>query len=359
MNSGSPIDARLTLSVFPVIIIALILISFVTVLYFLSKRLSSYKNSKQYAEKNKDKKTTTKEINDVAKRAKLSKTGREILTTIFKEHPLPNIYFAIKEAEILESYLKETYKAISVTDNQQTISEFFKLRYNIYTNFDQSMIIKNSRLIPVETEFKFTPSQGVHHTLKVIESLGEEFHLLMPPVIQNEEKPEILSKINLIFTYKSSAAYNLETRIVRYQKGKNNSDIMVCTHSDKIFPLQKRTAPRLDLNTDCQFASAKPENESDSKEASLTFKTGTTMHQGILADTSAGGCRIFTKLPIKAKQYIYISGPLDGKENGTAIGQILRTTKNKNEEYILHIKFEKINEETVNKINASACGYNS
>ena len=160
-----------------------------------------------------------------------------------------------------------------------------------------------------------------------------------------------------MFVYKNSNPYNLETRVVRYQKGKNNTDLLVCSHTDKITPLQKRMAPRMDLNIVCDFSSVKVEKSINHKKEITNYIPSDKMHGGILADVSAGGCRIFTRLPIKAEQHIFIKGHLDGKNDASAIGIILRTTKNKKDEYILHIKFLEITESTINSINTAACGY--
>ena len=57
-----------------------------------------------------------------------------------------------------------------------------------------------------------------------------------------------------------------------------------------------------------------------------------------------------------------IKGIIDPSEDSiiiftNKIGFIIRTTKTKNDEYILHIKFVKIEKNIVNRINALACGY--
>lgn len=352
-NSGSPIAARLGLNIFAVLIIALIILAALAVLWFISKKLEALKNSQAYLEKNKDKPTSAKDINEASKHAHLTKEERDILTKIFKQHISPNLFFVLKDTQLLESYFNEEYQNIFITGDQQAITSFFSLRQKLYSSYEAVTSIKNSRLIPVETVFTYTPSQGIHYQFKLYDTNQEELHFLLPLELKPEEKPEILSKINLVFVYKDSAPFELEARVIRYQKNKENRDILVCAHSDRIMSRKKRSAPRIDFNHACTFASVKTQTNGNSTSYTVSDKR----HDGIITDSSAGGCRVITKLPIKPEQYIHINAPFDGKENDQAIGMILRTTKNKNEEYILHIKFVKIRSELQNKINAVACGY--
>ena len=187
----------------------------------------------------------------------------------------------------------------------------------------------------------------------LVDTNQSELHFQLPEDLPAQDRPAILSKIKLIFVYKDSMPYEIEVRVVRYQKGKKDTDLLVCTHSDKIYSRTKRAFPRIDLFQDCKFSSVKPEIEGDKTE----YKASEKIHEGQLLDISAGGCRITTKLAIKAEQYLKVTAPLDGKTEDSAIGFIIRTTKTKNDEYILHIKFVKIEKNIVNRINALACGY--
>lgn len=353
MNTGSPILARINLNLSMVLIVALGILALFAVLYFIARGIEKYRDSKAYAEKNKDRKTTAKEINSFAKKAELEKEEKEILYHIFKAHPLPNINFAIKDPAAMEQYLKEEFTVLDTANDETGKKAIFTLRNKISKTVEPDLTIKDSKLIPLKTAFTFTPSQGIHFALVLVESTPGEMHFLLPQDLPQEDKPQILSKVTLIFVYKNSLPYEIEARVVRYQKGKNNSDIMVCGHTDRIKKRKKRLYPRLELRAGCRFSFASIEKTENGEE----YKTSGKVHEGILADSSAGGCRIITKLPIKPEQYITIRAPFDGNEEEEATGFIIRTTKNKNEEYIIHIKFVRISDSTANRINAAACGY--
>lgn len=354
MGTGSPLAARLALNLFAVFFVALAILTAIVVLYFVAKKIDSYKSSLNYAEKNKDRPTSHKDVLEISKKAHLSKNQRELLTKIFKLHPLPNIKFLLKNTEDFEPYFKEQFKIFDQEGNETAKRTLFHLRSSLYKTFEGIGLIKNSRLIPVDTVLTYTPSKGIHYQFALVDSNQEEMHIRIPKTIKEDDKPEILSKISLIFVYKDSTPYEMEARVVRYQKGKDDTSLIICSQTDRITTRKKRTYPRIDINSNCSFSSVKVEKINDK----LDFKISDKVHDGILADSSAGGCRIITNLPIKSEQHLHIKGHLDGKEEAEAIGYILRTTKNKNEEYILHIKYERINIATVNKINAVAYKYN-
>ena len=222
MNTGSPLAARLNLNIFAVLIVALVIAIVLAALYFLFKKLEEYKLSPEYAAKQKNHATRNSEIQDTAKRANLNREEKDVLHSIFKKHPLPNIIYAVKDVELMESYLKEVFDGYNVINDEDSKAALFRLRSKLAKTFGSPQPIKNSRLIPAETEFTYTPSRGIHYKFKLNNISPEEMLIGIPDELPNDEKPEILSKISLVFIYKKSSPYNLEARVVRYQKDKNN-----------------------------------------------------------------------------------------------------------------------------------------
>ncbi len=353
MDSGSPIAARLDFSLFGMFVVALLALAVIVILWLISLKLESYRKTGDYAEKRKDKPTSKKEINELSKRARLSRQEKELFTKICHAHPLPNINYVLTKTNSFDTYLKETFTNLDSKKDEEGKTTLFSLRTKAFSAFETTLNLKNTRLIPVETPFTYTPSQGIHHVLVLTETNPQEMHFRLPPEMTAEDKPEILSKIKLIFVYKDNNPYEIEARVARYQKGKNDSEILVCAQTDRISSRTRRASPRMELFMGCTFSSAKKETAGGKTE----FKTSEKLHDGSLLDISAGGCRISTKLPIKAEQYLHINSTFGLAEKSEATGIILRTTKTKNEDYILHIKFVKISQNLVNRINALTCGY--
>ena len=67
MNSGSPIAARLSINILSVLLVVLIVAAILVILWGISKILEKYKISDSYAEKNKDRPTSKKSINEISR----------------------------------------------------------------------------------------------------------------------------------------------------------------------------------------------------------------------------------------------------------------------------------------------------
>lgn len=353
MDSGSPIAARLELNIVALLIIAVIMLALIIVLWLISLKVEKHKIYADNIEKNKNKPAKRKEINEIARRAKFSKDEKDLFCELCALHPLPNINYVLSRTTDFDNYLKNKFKELNSQNDENSMAVLFSLRAKIYKTFESTELLKSTRLIPLETPFTFTPSRGVHHIFILVNANPQELHFQLPINILPEEKPEILSKIKLIFIYKNNTPYEIEARVVRYQKGKNNADLLVCAQTDRIVSRTKRAYPRLELFQTCNFSSVKAET----KDGKTEYKISEKQHEGNLLDISAGGCRISTKLPIKAEQYIHINSNFGIEEEKKAIGLILRTTKTKSEDFILHIKFVKIEKHALNQINALTSGY--
>ena len=282
MNSGSPITARLSLDIFTVLCVALVILVVIAILWFISYAVENYKNSDTYTEKNKNRPTSKKNIRDLSKRAQLSKPEKELFTKICTAHPVPNINYALKNTEIFDSYLKEAFIQFKDAKNEKDKKVLFSLRVKMIKFFKSSSVIKNSRVIPTGTSFNYTPSQGIHHLLYLVDSNSSEMYLQLSDDMPEEDRPPILSKIKLIFVYKDSNPYEIEVRVIRYQLGKNNKTLLVSSQTDQVSSRTKRAYPRIYLFQKCIFSSVKAETEGEKTQYKISEKT----HEGQLMDIS-------------------------------------------------------------------------
>uniref|UniRef100_UPI00388F50DF PilZ domain-containing protein n=1 Tax=Treponema sp. TaxID=166 RepID=UPI00388F50DF len=219
-------------------------------------------------------------------------------------------------------------------------------------------VLKHSKFIAPNTVFTFTVEKGFHYKLQLVENTHDALILSVPPMLKKDDLPKPLEKVNFIFELDDGTPYNLESRLVRYQTGKENETQMIIVHSDKVATLQKREQERTELNLQCQFHSVKITVEGKgTKKESIQYFPAEKAYEGVLEDISTGGCRLVSTLPIKADQYIYIEGPFNKKQTDSAVGTIVRTTKRSDGIFILHIRFIKIEPKVVNRINAMVSKY--
>ena len=357
LQTGSPLQARLEVNVFSVILILIGIIFLIAVVYIVSKTITNYLNSAAYLEKKKNRPTSIKDINELSTQCSLVKEEKDVLSIICRNHKTPNIKYTVRDYNTMYALFKEQFANFDRANDEVNKAHLFALQKKIFKVFRQQALIKNSKNIANETIFTLTVAKGFHHKLKLAENTSEAMILSLPPSIKQDELPKSLEKVNFIFELEDGTPYNLETRVVRYQDGKDGETQMVIVHSDKVSPLQKREQTRAELNLPCKFHSVKVAVEGSGKKEKINYIPSEKAYEGILEDISTGGCRMVATLPIKAEQHIYIEGQFNGKQNDTAVGTIVRTTKRSDGIYILHIKFIKIDVKVTNRIQAMVYKY--
>ncbi len=357
-GSGSPVLARSQLNIFLVIALILGVITFLSIIYVISKLISNYHRSPQYLEKKRRRPTSNSDINEISRYSHLSKEEHAILSRLCKENPTPNILYAVQDLSYINEILKALFLKLCVEANEKAKTALFGLRTKLIRAYTPPEEMTSSRKIDIGTKMTYTASQGVHYRMVYTERTPDALILNLPQnIIERNHCPAPLSKISLIFEASSGAPYQMETRVVRYQKNGRNEEQMVVMHSEQIAPLQRRQVERIEMHETCAFSSVATSTVQEGKENKTVYKPSQNMHQGLLLDVSAGGCRLVTNIPIKAEQFIYISGKLNTKDEDSAIGTILRTTKREDGNFILHIKFVKIEADVVNRIQSVAVGY--
>ena len=356
-GSGSPLQARLEVNIFSIIIILVAIVFVIALIFLISKLITNYLNSPAYIEKKKNRPTSPENINEIASLCSLAKEEKDVLSLICKNHKTPNIKYIVRDYETMYELFKEQFKIFDKVSDEIGKTHLFALQKKVFKTFRQQGLIKNSKNISVNTIFTLTVAKGFHHKLTLTDNNSESMILTLPPTIKNDELPKALEKVNFIFELEDGTPYNVETRVVRYQVGKENSNQMVVVHSDKVSPLQKREQERAELNLPCKFHSVKVSVEGSGKKEKIHYVPSEKAYEGILEDISTGGCRLVATLPIKADQHIYIDGPFNAKQNDQAVGTIVRTTKRSDGIYILHIRFLKIDVKVANRIQAMVCKF--
>ena len=357
LQTGSPLQARLDVNVFSIIIILVAIIFVIGIIYSISKVFTNYINSPAYLEKKKNRPTSVKDLTELANHCSLVKEEKDVLALICKNHRTPNIKYIVRDYNTMYALFKEQFQIFDKVSDEVNKTHLFNLQKKVFKVFRQQALIKNSKNISVETIFTLTVAKGFHHKLKLTENNSEAMILELPLSIKKEELPKPLEKVNFIFELEDGTPYNVESRVVRYQEGKDGESQMVVVHSDKVSPLQKREQARAELNLPCKFHSVKVAVEGSGKKEKINYIPSEKAYEGILEDISTGGCRLIATLPIKAEQHIFIEGQFNGKQLDNAVGTIVRTTKRSDGIYILHIKFIKIDVKVTNRIQAMVCKF--
>ena len=94
--------------------------------------------------------------------------------------------------------------------------------------------------------------------------------------------------------------------------------------------------------------------EKQNNDTNKAFIPGEKKYPCKITNISGGGCCLSTKFPIKEGQYLFLTMPFINDKN-TVLGKIVKTRNSMQEGlFNLHIHFEKIPLEIINKIQAEA-----
>ncbi|MCH5288380.1 MAG: PilZ domain-containing protein [Treponema sp.] len=355
-GSGSPLLARAQLNIFLVIALIVAVFATLTIIYLVYKAIHNYLNSPQYLEKQRRRPTTAKDISAIAKQCALTKVEHVMLTKLCKANPSVNVKYMLLDLTMLEQYMRDEFLELKEKGDENGKTALFSMREKIRHAYAPPETVTSSRKISVGATLTYTAAQGVHYKLTVAEKQMDSITLDIPRAMSERgEKPPTLSKITFVFEQANSTFYLMDTRVVRYQLGKQRQEQMIVMHSDQISPLQKRQNDRIEMQQECKFASVALIKNDDNTS---TYKPSNSMHNGTLLDVSTGGCRLLVNIPIKADQLIYVQGHFNNRDDDSAIGTILRTTRRQDDgKFLLHIKFVDISQATMNRILATTCGY--
>lgn len=294
-----------------------------------------------------NRKTTKKDISTIGDILKLTQNEKDLLWNICERQSVKNLYIELKNEKFIDSIFKKEFEASKQDENFCAVLFSIRNKIDVYRN--SGMTLNSSKLIPANQKMTLMVNEDRYDT-SVIENTNEGLILLAPKNILGDEiNIPTLTKVNLLFSMTNNVAYNMPTRIMRYQT-RNLREIVV-THSNNIAILHRRNFTRMPFNTECIFSAVQVITGGDKKEVQVEYKPLEKKHNGKISDISAEGCCLETELPIRANQYIYIEVEIAEDKISKIFGKIVAVEVNSStNKHILHIKFVKIDKTTRNSI---------
>ena len=357
---GSPLLARQNFTlIYGLIFLTAFAVCLLLLLWFMLKTFHRHATPEWMAAQ-KNKPTRLSNINNVANKYRLTKDERNLLWEICRKNNTPNIEYLLHDENAVNELFRVEYTALTNGSNPEpAVSTLFFLRYKLERARASATIITSSKSIPEGTAVSYIDTRDRRHILQLVQNTKEGMCLQMPGTFSTmTDKPAALSKIDLVFTLPSGMQYTMNTRLVRYQTGLSGQPEMFVTHTNNVIPFSKRQTKRIVINQKCIFAAVKVGTRKKGNSETVTYEPLEHQYEGILADISSGGCQIVTRLPIKVDQYIWIELKMNSEHNDEAIGLIVNTKKNmENDLYNLHIKFIKISMAAQNRIWARVYNY--
>ena len=354
--TGSPLAARQTALPYTVMAGALIGIGILFVLWLLWRIIQKRKESPEYIEAQKNRPTTLKDIQALAKKISLTRQEALLLYNICFRQKARNVFYLWNNAEYLDNLLSEEYRRLRQKDAEADIFELFKLKSRLEKIERLQHNIPSSHNIPEGEMLTLPASGGRFYSFKVLRNDKDSIALELPKNLEGTEFcPKPLDKIVMTYMSKQAILYVLSSRVIRFQRGAGGVPEMVINHSNAVSMQNRRQFKRANIGNKCLFSAVE---EKTGKRGEVTYIPKENKYEGTLADISAGGCMIQTKLPIKRDQKLWIRISLPERQEFEAIGLIVSAQKNNETDvFSLHISFIDIGEKDRNDIFAFVYNY--
>lgn len=345
---GSPIIARQNAPYMIFILILFLIAVFVFLIWIISKVVSNYINSPEYQEKQKNRKTTLKDIKKLQKEYNFPKEEADLLFELCQLMDLPNITYTIKDSQALQELFKTAYFKLMLSGaDENKLNLFFRLNYSIELISAKTKSLISTKQIQPETIVFFIADNNEQFPFTLKSNKKDYFELEVPKFFYElKNRPELLHRLRFTFKTANGLSHNFISRIVRYQKNTDGSATIFIAHSDKIVTETHRHFRRQMFDSECTFSAAKKVQNPD---GTFSFTISEKKYDGTLSNISGGGCCIKTNLPIQEKQHLALFLP--GFSNGLKITGIIKgTRKLPGGFFALHIQFLQLSVEAQNRI---------
>jgi hypothetical protein len=263
--------------------------------------------------------------------------------------------YSLHTPELLDRHFRRAYRAIqrsakSEGDAQEKLSVFYSTR-NILEAVTESSNVRSTRQIADKTDAIFIVN-GKEYPVKVVSSRGT--HLLVEhptsalgalvPLSQD-------AKVSLSFFSKTSKAFLVESRVAGLFNRPEGPRVQLF-HSSLVSASSKRRFRRRRISIPSNFYFVHLEKGLRNETRLVVDKRKLS---GSMMDISVGGCSILTKVSIPSGTRLKIEFA-QGKMTVAVLGQVLRTNRS-GLSTIMHIKFVKITQKSLNAINTLVFDY--
>jgi len=291
----------------------------------------------------------------IAKNLGLDSEQTKMLDYIFKTDQVTDPEKSIKNPELLDRHFRRAYRILDQTqgndaENQHRIAVLFSTR-NIIEN-SVLEVLNSSRQIKEDTIFTVIYNKDKLN-LHVVSAKGDYIDVEAPKnVLGSQIKIQKGTRLTVLFFSKNNKGFSFETRVIGYAT-KYNRPLMMLAHSNHVRFLSQRRFRRRQANLSCTMNLVVIEG-SGKKQHLIADKK---RFQGSITDISVGGCSIKVITPVKAGAMFKVEFQINDIILA-ALGQILRTNRT-GVNTIIHMKFLKVSQKSMNSINSFVYEYSN
>jgi c-di-GMP-binding flagellar brake protein YcgR len=292
-------------------------------------------------------------MHKIARALGLSHEQTKMLDYIFKLDDVVEPERSINNPAILDRHFRKAYRVIenaaaAQAETQRKLGVLFSTR-NMLENSVLASVISTKSLRD-DTVFMINTGKdkiNVH----LVNAKGDYLLVESPKnVLGSQIKIQRGTRLTILFVTKNNKGFSFETRVIGFTSY-NSHPVMQLAHSNQVRFLSQRRYRRRQTSIACNMFLVYVEGNKK-KQRLIVDKRRL---QGSIQDISVGGCsmKILTPVQVGAKFKIEY---MQGDDNVAALGQVLRMNR-MGMNTIIHIKFLRVSQKSMNVINAFVYEY--
>ncbi|MCL2764902.1 MAG: PilZ domain-containing protein [Treponema sp.] len=292
-------------------------------------------------------------LHRIARNIGLSNEQASMLNYVFKLDQVTEPEKSISTPALLDRHFRRAYRILeqgsgSEAENQRKLSVLFSTRNMLenstFGGMTSTRQIKDDTVLIINTGKE---KINIH----VISTKGDHINVEAPKnVLGSQLKIQRGTRLTVLFFNKSNKGFSFETRVTGYSSY-NGHPTMQLAHSNQLRFLAQRRFRRRQAVIACSLFLVYVEG-SGKKQRLVVDKRRL---QGSIADISVGGCSIKIMAPVQVGARFKIEF-VQTDVNVAALGQVLRSNRT-GMNTIIHVKFLKIPQKSMNMINAFVYEY--
>ena len=306
--------------------------------------------------KNKGKKFSRRAFRKACRKIGLADGHTNILLQLIRENDVANGFRLLENSSILNSLLQKALVETDDTDLPQEKKEAKKLAiYRIKQIIEKNSFGKNStitsRTLRKGTKLVLHFENG-RLPSRVAANLKDALQITAP--LSNSGKVVTVprwTKVTVQFWKNEGEMYVFQTKVMSIKNLKGNTYYLL-QHSKQVQMKQQRKYRRRAMEKPAYFnpvsviTTGKGKNR---KREAIVNEQARSL--GTVVDISAGGCGMRTNYPLKQGSLIKMQFETERKNRIIAYGKVKSLQKNSPSGTVMHIQFNNLTRQNINKIN--------
>jgi c-di-GMP-binding flagellar brake protein YcgR len=292
-------------------------------------------------------------FNRLARNIGLDSEQTKMLNFVFKSDDVVDPEKSVNTPALLDRHFRKAYRIIeqSSGSEQETQNRLFVL-FSTRNILENSMIGGMSSTNQLRDDVTLTLTYGKEKiNVNVVNARTELLTVEAPKtVLGSQIKIPKGTRLSALFFTKNNKGFSFETRVTGYAT-MHGHPVLQLAHSNHLRYLSQRRFKRRQAVIACFMHLVYVEG-GGKKQRLVVDKRRLT---GNIADISVGGCSIKTTTPVQVGARFKIEFT-QGEYSVAALGQVLRTNRT-GVNTIIHVKFLKVSQKSMNIINAFVYEY--